>query len=891
MSTGENSSEIKLAFASCSADLVDQFVLEVERMGGSPLPVFVVSEFKPDAACVWIPWQPFEDLETNRRRILWFVGTRSVRYTNIMLQPNNPYRLMRVLALRLRLGRIFFWNDNYGHFPLSLRGIPQMLRHAMWRAKNTWRWQLRPGGAVYTYWWRLWNPFSLERPLWAWLAGRRKPLPTAPLRSDPTVSLEPGVTVVIPSRDGRHMLETLLPRIRAQQDVSAVIVVDNGSSDQTEALADSFVSVISKPEALSFAAAVNLGIRAAKTTHVCLLNNDMEIEANFFRELRAAFDAVPDLFCATAQIFFPEGQRRQETGKAVWKQSAPREFPLRCDVPCAGENLTPVLYGSGGCSLYDTAKLRQIGCLKESFRPAYVEDLDLGWRGWQQGWASVLVSTARVVHHHRSTTSKVFSPSTIEIAIELNYLRWILGSVASREAFTELWKQAVLRLNLLAAIPEPAPIPVYALRFAAFHKPYFNWDRPAAPVMPELEILALGNGEMACFPGQAGTDKPTMLIATSYLPFPLSHGGAVRMYNLMREAAKDYAIVLLSFVDEFHAVPPELGALCVEVIQVLRRGSHYRSASDLPKVVEEFHSDTFKAAIKWVKRRWQPEIAQLEFTQMAQYAAACRPAKTIMVEHDITLDLYSQLLRDKEEFDLKLEHAKWESFERQAWRDVDSVVVMSAKDAGIVSGARNVTVIENGVDLQRFQPNSEPPEPGRLLFIGSFAHLPNLMALSWFVSEVWPRLQGKTLHVIGGRNTAYYLDFYKERVAVSLNQPGIELEDYVPDVRGAYRRAEIVIAPLLASAGTNIKVMEAMACGKAIVATPGGVNGLDLSDNNDYLLAQTGEEFAKAIERVAADAAFRQRLERQTRQTAEEKYGWEAIGRKQQALYKSLTKR
>ena len=62
-----------------------------------------------------------------------------------------------------------------------------------------------------------------------------------------------------------------------------------------------------------------------------------------------------------------------------------------------------------------------------------------------------------------------------------------------------------------------------------------------------------------------------------------------------------------------------------------------------------------------------------------------------------------------------------------------------------------------------------------------------------------------------------------------LNAPRVEIEDFVNDVRPAYERNGIVIAPLLASAGTNIKILEAMAMARAIVSTSSGVNGLDSS--------------------------------------------------------------
>ena len=119
----------------------------------------------------------------------------------------------------------------------------------------------------------------------------------------------------------------------------------------------------------------------------------MLLGEGFFAPLVDAFEKVPDLFCATAQIFFPEGERRQETGKAVMPPPARNlDFPVRCDVPAEGEDLSWVLYGSGGCSLYDAGKLRALGGFDEIFRPAYVEDLDLGFRGWQRGWPSVFVA-------------------------------------------------------------------------------------------------------------------------------------------------------------------------------------------------------------------------------------------------------------------------------------------------------------------------------------------------------------------------------------------------------------------------------------------------------------------------------------------------------------------
>ena len=278
---------------------------------------------------------------------------------------------------------------------------------------------------------------------------------------------------------------------------------------------------------------------------------------------------------------------------------------------------------------------------------------------------------------------------------------------------------------------------------------------------------------------------------------------------------------------------------------------------------------------------------------MAQYADACPGVKTILVEHDITFDLQRQLLASTAEtgaarWDLEQQLAKWQRFETGAWRRVDCVVTMSEQDSATVTGTKRVVALPNGVDCERFQPSERNPEAKRLLFIGAFRHLPNLLALEYFLQEVWPLLEpGFRLHVIAGAQPEHYLGFYRGRVFVDPDRPGVEVEGFVPDVREAYRRAELVLAPLTASAGTNIKVLEAMAMGRVVVSTPAGVNGLDLRYGQDVVVCARAEEMAAQIQSLSADAERRKSIERQARETAV-RFDWREIGIRQDALYRGL---
>ncbi len=156
------------------------------------------------------------------------------------------------------------------------------------------------------------------------------------------------------------------------------------------------------------------------------------------------------------------------------------------------------------------------------------------------------------------------------------------------------------------------------------------------------------------------------------------------------------------------------------------------------------------------------------------------------------------------------------------------------------------------------------------------------MAVEFFVKEVWPRLKDVTLHIIAGSRHEQW------KVEADLTQPGIELEGFVADVRPAYRRATLVIAPLVASAGTNIKVLEAMAMGKAVVSTAAGVNGLDLTAGEDFLLTDTAEAMAIAIDGLLSDVAAQAHIEVAARARVERDFSWDAIAGAQAAMYREL---
>ncbi len=837
---------VQLAFASGSHQRNPAFLTAFSRLFPE-LPLYVVSEF-PCPEGKWIPYHPLRSFWENYRRCRFVLRGRRVRLAAVLLEPRMPCRRMVALAVLFGGSRLLVFNENLDHFRLHPRCFGAMLRHVFWRLRELVDRELHPGGATYTFLWRLRHPRAFGRPLayraalaaaglarlLAWILPVQRPgLPPEHRRS--------GISVVLYGAE-RRSLDELEAQIRHHFGHPCCEVIPAAAL-----------------EGRALIRAVNCALKRAAFDRLCLLPASVPPEPGFFRRLAEAFEMVPDLFCAAS-------------GGLCFSPAALVEGRLRERTPLASESAGYVLGAASG--LWSTRKLLALGGLNEGYATLEFALLDAGFRAWQRGWPSVgLLSGSRGAAH------------TCEpLGVRGDALRFLVTGLGAPR---KLWNAALSELNRLAAREEAPEFAMDLLR-AAIRAPL--WIRPhSGRDLSGEAILGLTTGAVRVFAGRGRTGRPPLVLASPYPPFPLSHGGAVRMYNLMRRAAADYDLVLVCFTSELAPPARELLEISTELVFVLRTGSHSRPATSRPDTVEEFASPAFDAALHLSVRKWRPFAVQLEYTQMAQYARACHPARTILVEHDVTFDLYDQLCKLNAGFDLKREARKWRRFEEQAWRHVDGVVVMSERDRSLVRGAR-CWCLPNGVDLERFRPVQDPPEPRRLLFVGSFAHLPNLLAVEFFLKAVWPRLArwSPRLHLIAGPDYRRYLEHYGDRVELELDQPGVEVEGFVADVRPAYARASVVVAPLVASAGTNIKILEALAMARAVVSTPAGIHGLDLEAGREVLVAADADGLASAIAMLFENEDVRRSLERAGRNAVESRYSWDCIAGRQREFYEVL---
>jgi glycosyltransferase involved in cell wall biosynthesis len=380
--------------------------------------------------------------------------------------------------------------------------------------------------------------------------------------------------------------------------------------------------------------------------------------------------------------------------------------------------------------------------------------------------------------------------------------------------------------------------------------------------------------------------QPRVLVVSPFLPFPLSHGGAVRIWNLCRALAPRVDFILAAIREKHDTADyAKLQEVFrdVRIIDIDQRAS---TDERLPAQVRGHQSAVMRAAIADLAREWRPDILQIEYTHMAHFRDAAPEIPAILVEHDLTFSLYRQLADSKPGAEATAEYQKWLEFERAWLKNYDGVWTVSEEDRGVVvreSGRSADTTfnVPNGVDIDRFRPQGNGTAQ-EILYVGSFRHLPNTIGFQKLEREVMPRVwkvfPGARLRVVAGPR---YEQFWKKRPL----DGRIEVQGFVEDLRPLYGSAAVVVVPLEVSAGTNIKVLEAMACGRPVVTTPVGCAGLDLRDGVDACIRADWESFATAVCDLLADRALRETMGTHARATTEERFSWTPIAERAFASY------
>ncbi len=405
-------------------------------------------------------------------------------------------------------------------------------------------------------------------------------------------------------------------------------------------------------------------------------------------------------------------------------------------------------------------------------------------------------------------------------------------------------------------------------------------------------------------------ERLNILFVSQMPPSPPRFGAQARMHGLMTQLARRHDVTAVMLVDhEFDIEECRLAmqAYCRDVVLVpnpygrdglARRLLQARSvASTLSFERLRVTVPALHRALDRVLRATRFDVVNLEFPYLGhcdfrQAPPGERLPALIVDSHEIAYDLARQFAHADGSLGRRLfAGANWRKLRREelgTYRAADAVCLCSAADErrllDKVPEARTA-VVPNAADVDYYQPRpSDPPTDGRtVVYFGLLSTVPNFDGVIHFVENIWPLIAKAhpeaRFKIIGGRPSASLL---------ALAGPRVELTGCVPDLRPHLAQAAAIVVPLRLGGGTRLKIVEAMAMGKAVVSTTLGAEGIEAVPGRDLLVEDQPAAFANAVNRLLADPSLAARIGRSARQLAEDRYAWSGAARVLEGLYRRV---
>jgi glycosyltransferase involved in cell wall biosynthesis len=314
-------------------------------------------------------------------------------------------------------------------------------------------------------------------------------------------------------------------------------------------------------------------------------------------------------------------------------------------------------------------------------------------------------------------------------------------------------------------------------------------------------------------------------------------------------------------------------------------------AKGIPFVVARFVSEEFGEALRNTLRRFAPDVVQIESPFLLPYVDVVRSecgARVVLRSLNVEFRIWEGLVRIERNplrrLALRRIASSLRAYELRQLNVCDAIVPISADDADDfrrLGATRPMHVVPCGVTAS--EPARVAPIPNSVGFIGSLDFRPNQEAVAWIVDELWPRVIERMPEArlsIAGSGVPEWL---RRRMTA------VDFRGAVDDATAFMNSLSVMIAPLFAGGGMRIKVLEAMALAKPIVATKLGAGGLDVEHDRDILIAENAASFADAVALLLRDRQTASRIGDAARETVRSRYDNDALARGLLTFYESLS--
>lgn len=400
-----------------------------------------------------------------------------------------------------------------------------------------------------------------------------------------------------------------------------------------------------------------------------------------------------------------------------------------------------------------------------------------------------------------------------------------------------------------------------------------------------------------------------ILMLAPLCPLPLEKGGAVRIWNIAKQLSRHHEIDLICFIrkDSEKAYESELKQVFRNVIFIKRqklmsarslmmpgfkKWQFFRYNAPLlfktlfslrPLLSVLYDSHELRQLLFDYDRNKQYDLIYSEtyYASAALFEYLCLFVTPYMLcEQNIEHVLYSRQLQEQKNPIIKLGMSfdvwKMKYEEETFWRrsrllgGLSPVDVSEMKDG---AGREDVFCLENGVDIRYFSKEVAVRRNNEVLFVGSMSYFQNIDAVRWLVESIWPEVQKVLpdihLRIVGRGADSTLVEYLKNK--------NLYIDDSVDDIREAYQRATLLVAPIRAGSGTKYKVLEAMASKLPVVTTPIGAEGLEVRHGKDIIIKESAKDVAHGIVSLLKNEELRAELGSNSYEFVRMYYDWPAI--------------
>jgi len=383
-----------------------------------------------------------------------------------------------------------------------------------------------------------------------------------------------------------------------------------------------------------------------------------------------------------------------------------------------------------------------------------------------------------------------------------------------------------------------------------------------------------------------------LLMLSPTLPWPLTIGSKIRIYYVLRELARaGLEVTLLALAHDPYG-PGDLDPLrtyCSKLHVIPAKNRPRAQAawraflSRKPYGVAKFDSPAFRKAVTEALQQEDYPILWVHFMETLVYLPSGWKKSPLVVldQHNADERFWETYAREGSPWvRLFAKFNLWQlrRFQASVLNQVDVVLSVSKEDADftqarLTNPATQVWIVPNGVDTERLQPLGTTERRNRIIFCGAMDVFMNIDAVNWFARRMFPRVREAVPDAefwIVGRNP-------NSKVKALASLPGVRVIGQMEDVRPYYAEAKVAVAPFRYGGGTKLKVLEAMALGVPVVATPVGCQGIEAVPGKHLFKEENEEAFTERVVNLLQDDSLRLQMAIEARKLVEDRYSWHSI--------------